>query len=418
MLMCASDHSFAELAALTGMQSMSAPPPPLLLPSGGAGSGGASFLDDSDGDDNDPIDPLASGSSSTRSGQSDHVVRYEASGARIVVPSITVLPEYRNVVRGRPGTKTTVIAVVVFEVPERAPRDEQPEPSHGGRSLRGTRSEMSLRPTPTGLPGGPRGGDFGDPRADVSAISHTPVDILLILSLASPSTATSSTAFKTRVIRSSLAFVMSKMAARDRLSIVTYESGQDGVIRKTPFLAVGRDGDGRRKLLDLVASMGADDDRYVVPLHGEERSDVVSAVNVGQSHRSRRFTDRAFMLTPALPPLTALDVLLQRKTRNPISGVALVCDSADAVNRSQMDLVIARAEAAAVPIHSIGFGKAHDPSPLWLISNHTAGDYTFVPEWCVNPLDCVFCGLADPRSSSRPPGTTSRSHSPASLAAS
>lgn len=260
------------------MQSMSAPPPPLLLPSSGAGSGGSAYLEDSDGDDNDPIDPIFSGSSSTRSGQSDHV-RYEASAARIVVPRITVLPEHRNVVRGRPGTKTTVTAVVVFEVPERTThRDEQQQQQPAGRSLRGTRSELSLRPSL----GSPTLGGHGAFSPAAGGISHTPVDILLILSLASPSTTTSSTAFKTRVIRSSLAFVMSKMAARDRLSIVTYESGPDGVIRKTPFLAVGRDGEGRRRLLDLVENMGADDDRYVVPLHREERSDVVSAVNVGQ----------------------------------------------------------------------------------------------------------------------------------------
>lgn len=262
------------------MQSMNAPPPPLLVPSQLSGSGASTYLDDSDVDENDPINPLSSGSSSTRSGQSDHV-RYEASNTRIVVPSITVLPEYRNVVRGRPGTKTTVTAVVVFEVPERSRADELSS-SSSQKGLRGTRSEMSLRPSPSGSPTLAQGpfGSSNVPRG----ISHTPVDILLIFSLASPSTTTSSAAFKTRVIRSSLAFIMSKMGSRDRMSIVTYESGPDGVIRKTPFLAVGRDGEGRQRLLDVVENMGnnSENDRHIVPLHREERSDVVSAVNVGE----------------------------------------------------------------------------------------------------------------------------------------
>ncbi|CDS01640.1 hypothetical protein, partial [Sporisorium scitamineum] len=49
--------------------------------------------------------------------------------------------------------------------------------------------------------------------------------------------------------------------------------------------------------------------------------------------------------------------------------------------RNQMDLVMARAEAANVAIHCFGYGKTHDPSSLWLISNHTRGSYTFVREW-------------------------------------
>src|SRR5258708_1307387 len=35
----------------------------------------------------------------------------------------------------------------------------------------------------------------------------------------------------------------------------------------------------------------------------------------------------------------------------------------------------------SVPIHSFGYGKAHDPASLWLMSNHTNGTYTFVKDW-------------------------------------
>jgi hypothetical protein len=59
----------------------------------------------------------------------------------------------------------------------------------------------------------------------------------------------------------------------------------------------------------------------------------------------------------------------------------LVSDAADSTRRAQMDLVLARAEAGNVPIHSFGYGRSHDPASLWLMSNHTNGTYTFVNDW-------------------------------------
>jgi hypothetical protein len=59
----------------------------------------------------------------------------------------------------------------------------------------------------------------------------------------------------------------------------------------------------------------------------------------------------------------------------------LISDTADTTRRAQMDLVLARAEAASIPIHAFGYGRSHDPASLWLISNHTSGTYTFVKDW-------------------------------------
>ena len=80
--------------------------------------------------------------------------------------------------------------------------------------------------------------------------------------------------------------------------------------------------------------------------------------------------------------------MLQRKSRNPISGMILVSDAADTTRRAQMDLVLARAEAANLPIHSFGYGRSHDPASLWLMSNHTSGTYTFVKDW-YDLRDCL-----------------------------
>lgn len=73
--------------------------------------------------------------------------------------------------------------------------------------------------------------------------------------------------------------------------------------------------------------------------------------------------------------------MLQRKSRNHVAGMILVSDTADSTRRAQMDLVLARAEAGNVPIHSFGYGRSHDPASLWLMSNHTNGTYTFVNDW-------------------------------------
>ena len=81
-------------------------------------------------------------------------------------------------------------------------------------------------------------------------------------------------------------------------------------------------------------------------------------------------------------------MVLQRKTKNPIASMLLVSDASDSTRRAQMDLVLARAEAANVPIHSFGYGRSHDPASLWLMSNHTGGTYTFVKDW-YDLRDCV-----------------------------
>lgn len=80
--------------------------------------------------------------------------------------------------------------------------------------------------------------------------------------------------------------------------------------------------------------------------------------------------------------------MLQRKSRNSVTGMILVSDTAETTRRAQMDLVLARTEAANVPIHSFGYGRSHDPASLWLMSNHTSGTYTFVKDW-YDLRDCL-----------------------------
>lgn len=197
------------------------------------------------------------------------------------------------------------------------------------------------------------------PSNSLTPLPHPALDLILIVSLPPPSAPRSTAALKVRVIKASLDFIVASLGTKDRLSLVTFEVGPGGRVRKTPYLCVGKALSRGRlsKFIDEIGRLDEQDDEFLVRASKEEKTDVVTAVNHG------------------------LDVVLQRKTRNPISGMVLVSDAADSTRRAQMDLVLARAEAANMPIHSFGYGRSHDPASLWLMSNHTSGTYTFVKDW-------------------------------------
>ncbi|KAH7923973.1 hypothetical protein BV22DRAFT_1091823 [Leucogyrophana mollusca] len=200
------------------------------------------------------------------------------------------------------------------------------------------------------------------PSNSLAPLPHPPLDLILIVSLPPPNAPRSTAALKIRVIKASLDFILASLGVKDRLSLVTFEVGSGGRVRKTPYLCVGR-AQSRGRLSKFIDEIGRTDeeqtadDEFLVRASKDEKTDVVTAVNHG------------------------LDVVLQRKSRNPISGMVLVSDAADSTRRAQMDLVLARAEAANMPIHSFGYGRSHDPASLWLMSNHTSGTYTFVKDW-------------------------------------
>lgn len=203
--------------------------------------------------------------------------------------------------------------------------------------------------------GGPGDLAFVQPLAPM----HTPVDLVVCLSLPAPTNNSATLPLKVRLMRQALAFTLALMGPRDRISLVATEMGPTGTVRKTPLLNTTRP-DSRRRLEAFVESLGSgktNGDEFEVVVGSEERHDVVTAVNV------------------------ALDVVLQRKARNPLTGMILISDTSDVIKRAQMDLVTARLDAANVPVHALGYGKSHDPSPLWMLSNHTHGTYTFVKEW-------------------------------------
>ncbi|KAL1684044.1 Pleckstrin homology domain-containing protein [Schizophyllum commune] len=211
------------------------------------------------------------------------------------------------------------------------------------------------------------------PSNSLTPLPHPPLDLILVISLPPPGSPASTAQLKCRVIRNTLEFIMGNLGKKDRISFVTFEVGIGGRVRKTPFLSVVR-ATSKKRLENFVEGIvfgripgddsGTINDEFLVRGAKDEKTDVVTAVNHG------------------------LDVVLQRKSKNPVSGMLLISDAADSTRRAQMDLVLARAEAANVPIHSFGYGRSHDPASLWLMSNHTSGTYTFVKDW-YDLRDCI-----------------------------
>lgn len=187
---------------------------------------------------------------------------------------------------------------------------------------------------------------------------HTPIDLVLVLSLPA-FTPGQSIPLKIKLMRSSLEFLLALLGPKDRISLVSCEMGVNGTLRKTPFLSTTRY-ESRKRLETFVETLGTgklEKDEFEVSVGSDEKLDVVTAMNVG------------------------LDVVLQRKAKNPISSMVIVSDTTDIIKRTQMDLVAARLDAANILVHAVGYGRSHDPSPLWIVTNHTLGTYSFVKEW-------------------------------------
>ena len=160
---------------------------------------------------------------------------------------------------------------------------------------------------------------------------HTPLDLIIVCSVPSPFSTSSSATLKLRLIRTALEHVFLSLGPHDRLSLVTYENGRGGNVRKTPFVMMGRVA-GRNTLERFLATLGTsvsqetqaetDNDEFDVPVDRKMHTDMITGINIG------------------------LDKFLQRKTKNPVGGLILIHDGSETVKRAAMDLVLARVESA------------------------------------------------------------------------
>lgn len=143
----------------------------------------------------------------------------------------------------------------------------------------------------------------GLPEPRVSASIHVPVDIVVVIPVSS-----SMQGLKINLLRDTLRFLVSNLGERDRMGLVTFGSSGGGVPIVGMTSKAWRDWP---RVLDSIRPVG----------QKSLRADVVDGANV------------------------AMDLLMQRKSSNPLSSILLISDSSTSDTES-VDFVISRAEAA------------------------------------------------------------------------
>ena len=78
------------------------------------------------------------------------------------------------------------------------------------------------------------------PSNSLAPLPHTPLDLILVISVPPAHSLPRIAALKLRIIKTSFDFVIASLGPQDRLSIVTFEVGAGGAVRKTPFLSLRR----------------------------------------------------------------------------------------------------------------------------------------------------------------------------------
>ncbi|KAA1123911.1 hypothetical protein PGTUg99_029422 [Puccinia graminis f. sp. tritici] len=240
-----------------------------------------------------------------------------------------------------------------------------------------------------------------------------PIDLTLVISIPFPepagSPSSSPSTLKLRLLKQSLQFVVYHLHPRSRLSLVAFTVGSGGNARSqgqllyTPFLTVGKAASLKRVefAIEQISRAGRTEGILTAQnwkYFGEDiavaqqASDSIGFGTAAQQANPRfiqdkvqrrlrmleRHEDKVSVVTAVN---LAYDMILPRKQKNPLSGIMLLNDSRDCSTKPEMTLVMTRAEAIQIPIQSIGWGEAHNPSSLWQLSNHTGGTYSFIRDY-------------------------------------
>ncbi|KAN0075866.1 Pleckstrin homology domain containing protein [Elaphomyces granulatus] len=181
--------------------------------------------------------------------------------------------------------------------------------------------------------------DYTNLMRDAGPLSlHVPLDLVVVIPVSS-----SMQGLKITLLRDTLKFLVQNLGPRDRMGLVTFGSSGGGV----PLVGMTTKAwNGWSKILNSLRPVG----------QKSLRADVVEGANV------------------------AMDLLMQRKSNNPISTILLISDSSTSESDS-VDFVVSRGEAAKVGIHSFGLGLTHKPDTLIELSTRTKGCYTYVKDW-------------------------------------
>ncbi|KAL2064310.1 hypothetical protein VTL71DRAFT_4804 [Oculimacula yallundae] len=170
------------------------------------------------------------------------------------------------------------------------------------------------------------------------AAVHVPVDIVVVIPVSS-----SMQGVKISLVRDALKFMVQNLGERDRMGLVTFGSSGGAA----PLVGMtSRAWNGWSSILASIRPVG----------QKSHRADVVDGANI------------------------AMDLLMSRKSSNPIATILLISDSSTSDTES-VDFVVSRAEAAKIAIHSFGLGMTHKPDTMIELSTRTKASYTYVKDW-------------------------------------
>jgi VWA domain-containing protein len=146
--------------------------------------------------------------------------------------------------------------------------------------------------------------DYTNLMRDAGPLSlHVPLDLVVVIPVSS-----SMQGLKITLLRDTLKFLVQNLGPRDRMGLVTFGSSGGGV----PLVGMTTKAwNGWSKILNSLRPVG----------QKSLRADVVEGANV------------------------AMDLLMQRKSNNPISTILLISDSSTSESDS-VDFVVSRGEAA------------------------------------------------------------------------
>ncbi|EZF25970.1 hypothetical protein H112_01786 [Trichophyton rubrum D6] len=182
--------------------------------------------------------------------------------------------------------------------------------------------------------------DYTSPGREPMPVSafHVPLDIVVVIPVSS-----SMQGLKISLLRDTLRFLVQNLGPRDRMGLVTFGSSGGGV----PVVGMtSKTWNGWGKIFNSIRPVG----------QKSLRADVVEGANV------------------------AMDLLMQRKSFNPVSTILLISDS-QTTDPESGDFVVSRAEAAKVGIHTFGLGLTHKPDVMIELSSRTKASYTYVKDW-------------------------------------
>ncbi|MCJ1282275.1 hypothetical protein MMC26_001598 [Xylographa opegraphella] len=263
--------------------------------------------------------------------------------------AVQELPQFHLQFQSRSQLDQWKRALLDLNAPEPPIRNNDYEPEHSGTDEDDYRTTKTKRVSsgnssfgagrsnntaPTDYTSSARG--LPDQRLPASI--HVPVDLVVVIPVSS-----SMQGLKITLLRDALRFLVQNLGERDRMGLVTFGSSGGGV----PLVGMTtKTWTGWTKVLNSIRPVGPK----------SLRADVVEGANV------------------------AMDLLMQRKSNNPIASILLISDSSTSDGES-VDFVVSRAEAAKIAIHSFGLGLTHKPDTMIELSTRTKASYTYVKDW-------------------------------------